>query len=88
MSAPEPASTAPLRFGEALRRCLDGLGPCPTTMRITRMAADRTPVWSFETTECHTAHVVTPTADDELLTLAGCYHDDASLASGLYRLES
>ena len=34
------------------------------------MAADRTPVWAFETTECHTAYVVTPTHDDGLLALA------------------
>lgn len=67
-------------------RCPNGLGPCPTTMRVMRLHADRTPAWSLETTECHTALVVTPTADDGLLTLAACY-DDPSLAMGLYQLE-
>lgn len=73
---------------EQAEHCLDGLGPCPTTMRVVRMAADRTPVWAFETTECHTAYVVTPTHDDGLLALAGCYDEgEAPLAMGLYRLE-
>ena len=73
---------------EDAEMCLDGLGPCPTTMRVVRMNADLTPAWSLETTECHTALVVTPTADDGLLTLAACYYDDPSLAMGLFLLES
>lgn len=72
---------------EDAENCLDGLGPCPSTMRVVRLHADRTPAWSLQTTECHTALVVTPTADGGLLTLAACYHDDASLAMGLYQLE-
>lgn len=73
---------------EQAEHCLDGLGPCPTTMRVVRMQADRTPDWAFETTECHTAYVVTPTADGGLLALAGCYDEgDAPLAMGLYQLD-
>ena len=72
---------------EDAEECLDGLGPCPSTLRVVRIHADRTPAWSFETTECHTALVVTPTADGGLLTMAACYHDDPSLAMGLYQLE-
>jgi len=41
MSAPDPASTAPLRFGEALRRCLDGLGPLGTARVALRDAVGR-----------------------------------------------
>jgi len=73
---------------EDAENCIDGLGPCPTTMRVVRMHADRTPAWSLETTECHTALVVTPTVDDGLLTLAACYYDDPSRAMGLFQLES
>jgi hypothetical protein len=72
---------------EDAENCLDGLGPCPSTMRVERRHADRTPTWSFATTECHTALAVTPTPDGGLLTMAACYYDDPSLAMGLYLLE-
>lgn len=72
---------------EQAENCLDGLGPCPTTARVVRLEPDRTVAWSFETSECHTAAVVTPTPDDQLLTLAGCYDEDVTLAMGVYRLE-
>lgn len=72
---------------EQAEHCLDGLGPCPTTMRVVRLLADRTLAWSLETTECHTAYAVTPTGDGGLLTLAGCYDEDVTLAMGVFRFE-